>query len=686
MSRIVAGVLLLVLALICWSPSRPAHAAEPEVAVRRFALLVGANDGGTEREQLRYAATDAELLGKALLELGGVEAADRVVLVDPDVAALEQGFATMQAKIERAKQAGARVQFFFYYSGHSDETGLLLGGVHFDYKRLRNLIDKVSADVRIGVLDSCSSGAFTRFKGGKKQAPFLVGSAAQVQGHAYLTSSSADEAAQESDRIGGSFFTHFLVTGLRGAADFDGDRQVTLNEAYQFAFDETLARTETTAGGPQHAAYDIQLAGTGDLVMTDLRKTSAKLEIAGDVAGRLYVRDRRGKLAAELFKPKDAGSVTLALEPGKYAVTIDDGRNLHRADVEVRSNKTATLEFESLEGVPIEGTRTRGDQADRGPTPPPGGYTRVPFNIGVAPRAELNVGFGRGRIVNNLSASIAATGVAGVDGVQVALGAVWTTDYLRGVQAAVGATIALGDAAGLQTATGVMITRGHLRGAQMGGAFTHAGRLSGMQLAAVNSVGFGRGAQFGLVNISKGKFEGVQIGLVNYAEQADASIALVPITKEGGVRVDAWTSDVQLIHAGIKLRALKTYALLSGGVHPIGPESARSWSLGFGFGGPLVWRRVFSLELDNVVGIVNPGLRITRSPLFLDTLRLSVAYRPLPRFAIWAALTYNLLLDFDSRSDGSLRPGYAWQTQATTPSEHGVGLKLWPGFAVGFEF
>ncbi|HVI03414.1 MAG TPA: caspase family protein, partial [Enhygromyxa sp.] len=337
MSRIVAGVLLLVLALICWSPSRPAHAAEPEVAVRRFALLVGANDGGTEREQLRYAATDAELLGKALLELGGVEAADRVVLVDPDVAALEQGFATMQAKIERAKQAGARVQFFFYYSGHSDETGLLLGGVHFDYKRLRNLIDKVSADVRIGVLDSCSSGAFTRFKGGKKQAPFLVGSAAQVQGHAYLTSSSADEAAQESDRIGGSFFTHFLVTGLRGAADFDGDRQVTLNEAYQFAFDETLARTETTAGGPQHAAYDIQLAGTGDLVMTDLRKTSAKLEIAGDVAGRLYVRDRRGKLAAELFKPKDAGSVTLALEPGKYAVTIDDGRNLHRADVEVRS-------------------------------------------------------------------------------------------------------------------------------------------------------------------------------------------------------------------------------------------------------------------------------------------------------------------------------------------------------------
>ena len=167
------------------------------------------------------------MLGKALTDLGGLDKADRVVLDDPDVSALERGFSTVAAKIRQARQSGERVQFVFYYSGHSDETGLLLGGVHVDYKRLRALIDQVPADVRIAILDSCSSGAFTRFKGGKKREPFLVGAAAEVEGHAYLTSSSADEAAQESDRIGGSFFTHFLVTGLRGAADSDGDRRVT---------------------------------------------------------------------------------------------------------------------------------------------------------------------------------------------------------------------------------------------------------------------------------------------------------------------------------------------------------------------------------------------------------------------------------------------------------------------------
>jgi uncharacterized caspase-like protein len=61
-----------------------------------------------------------------------------------------------------------------------------------------------------------------------------------MRGYAFLTSSSPDEVAQESDHIGASFFTHYLVSGLRGAADVTGEGKVTLNEAYQFAFNETL--------------------------------------------------------------------------------------------------------------------------------------------------------------------------------------------------------------------------------------------------------------------------------------------------------------------------------------------------------------------------------------------------------------------------------------------------------------
>ena len=70
-----------------------------------------------------------------------------------------------------------------------------------------------------------------------------------MRGHAFLTSSAADERAQESDRIAASYFTYYLVSGLRGAADINPDKRVTLQEAYQFASQETLARTERSQAG-----------------------------------------------------------------------------------------------------------------------------------------------------------------------------------------------------------------------------------------------------------------------------------------------------------------------------------------------------------------------------------------------------------------------------------------------------
>src|SRR5204863_4666070 len=133
-----------------------------------------------------------------------------------------------------------------------------------------------------------------------RRPPFMLDATTETKGHAYLTSSAATEVAQESDRIEASFFTYYLVSGLRGAADVNLDRRVTLQEAFQFAAQETLARTEQTVGGPQHAAYEFDLAGTGELVVTDVRSTQAGLVLAPELAGRIGVRDQHGDLVAEL--------------------------------------------------------------------------------------------------------------------------------------------------------------------------------------------------------------------------------------------------------------------------------------------------------------------------------------------------------------------------------------------------
>src|SRR5688572_14428859 len=141
-------------------------AAKPEEqAIRRFALIVGMNDGGKERVGLRYATEDARRISHVLEELGGVSEFDRTVLLSADRAQLESAFAALKTQVGAAR--GSIRQLVFYYSGHSDGEGLLLGSEHVRYGDLRKMIQNVGADIHIAILDSCASGALVRTKGGK---------------------------------------------------------------------------------------------------------------------------------------------------------------------------------------------------------------------------------------------------------------------------------------------------------------------------------------------------------------------------------------------------------------------------------------------------------------------------------------------------------------------------------------
>ena len=219
----------------------------------------------------------------------------------------------------------------------------------------------MGADVRIAVLDSCASGSIIRLKGGVHRAPFLSDVSTQARGHAFLTASSADEAAQESDRVGSAFFTHYLLSGLRGAADANRDQRVTLNEAYQFAYNETLQKTETSRAGAQHPAYDIQLAGTGDLVMTDLHATGSRLVLDRALAGRIYVRDSAGRLVVELRK-EPTYPVELGLESGHYSLVLDSDGRLFDGSIELPSQGRVDVTASLLTPAQPLVAMRRGDQ------------------------------------------------------------------------------------------------------------------------------------------------------------------------------------------------------------------------------------------------------------------------------------------------------------------------------------
>src|SRR5262249_51800497 len=249
-------------------------------------------------------------------------------------------------------------------------------------RTLRDQLAQIPADGRIAVLDACSSGAFTRMKSGKPRPAFLVDESSTMRGHAFLTSSSESEAAQESDRIRASYFTHYLISGFRGAADLSGDGKVTLNEAYQFAFNETLGRTVDTRGGAQHPSYDISMSGTGDVVMTDVRQTTATLVLGEDLEGRFFVRNAAQELIVELFKPRGR-RVELAVEPGAYEVRVEREKGSLIARADVTNDGRVVLDSKQFGVGPTpEPTRARGADTTARPRFAVNGRNRFEFTFG----------------------------------------------------------------------------------------------------------------------------------------------------------------------------------------------------------------------------------------------------------------------------------------------------------------
>ena len=351
--------------LSCWLLTLMANAVEAQTATRlqRYTLIVGANFGGADRPVLKYGVSDAERFARVMVDLGGVSPEHNTILKQPKLRDLIDGLDLLTRRVTDASRlagpGAARTEVIVYYSGHADEKGLLLGEDRFSYVSLRDRLDQIPADVRIAVLDACASGAFTRIKGGRARPPFLVDQSTSMRGHAFLTSSAANEVAQESDRIRASYFTHYLVSGLRGAADLSGDGRITLNEVYQFAFSETLGRTVDSKGGAQHPSYDINMSGTGDVVMTDVRQLSATLVLGEEVEGRFFVRNAAQELIVEVYKPYGR-TISLGVEPGAYEVRVEIEKTALLAKVSVADGGQLIVDRKQFNQTTVEPTRSRG--------------------------------------------------------------------------------------------------------------------------------------------------------------------------------------------------------------------------------------------------------------------------------------------------------------------------------------
>ena len=638
-------------------------------APRRFAIVVGANDGGQGRAVLRYAASDAERFSGVMQRLGGVTPADVTTLVDPSPDDVIQAFGQLQTSL---LQAEGRVEVFFYYSGHSDEQGLLLrDGQRVTYRDLRAQVDALRADVRVMVLDSCSAGALTRAKGGARRPALSIDEVNDVQGHAFLTSSSIDEVAQESDRIKGSFFTHYLITGLQGAADASSDRRVTLSEAYQFAFRETLARTESTRGGPQHAGYEIQLTGVGDLVLTDLRQTSATLAL-GPPAGRLHVHHtERRTLVAEL--EHSGQPLELHVEPGRYTLLVTSPGSLQRAFAEVREGERLTIDAADYEAIEREQTTARGDGWPAALIDPAleVTYTPIGFHFGLVTGAGSNDALASGPIRNQTFIQALVGGVGSIHGFGLAGLLGWVDGDMKGVMI-----------------TGLGGWMGELKGVGLSGVFSRVERVRGLQLSGVvNVTDRIRGLQIGLINVA-GEVEGAQLGLVNISDSPGASLGLFNYAEGGILAAELWASETSMINAGFRIGTPHFYTQLGVGLLSFAPdEASQGGEVSFAIGGRVPLGASLALDADAQASqtFTQGGWH---ADLLLTRARLAVRYELASWFALYAGASIGASLSFGA-DPTTLSEGMPRWSVYDAPGVEGIGLskiELFPGFFGGVEF
>lgn len=249
--------LLTLLTCALTSPASPARADE---AV--YAVVVGSNDApDTSLAPLRFADDDAA----RYLETLGVRAEDARILtvldadsqkLYPEIAriaraptrkALRGALDEVFAEIEAASRAGRRTVLYFVYVGHGsvgedgEGTMHLLDGRFSRSDLYQEVIARSPATVNHVVIDACNAYLMVARRGAGEPAvaraldEFLDReSLARHPNTGVLVSTTKASEVHEWARYAAGVFSHEVRSGMAGAADVDGDGEVSYDEIRAF--------------------------------------------------------------------------------------------------------------------------------------------------------------------------------------------------------------------------------------------------------------------------------------------------------------------------------------------------------------------------------------------------------------------------------------------------------------------
>jgi uncharacterized caspase-like protein len=152
--------------------------------------------------------------------------------------------------------AGRNDAIIFYFSGHgaknafvtqeyngaaANNRGLLL------HEEIRQVFESSQAKYKYIIADACHSGSWTtkdiRSAAATEQQYYQTFEMAQG-GFVLLLSSMSDEYSLEESGIRQGIFSHFLIRGLKGEADANKDRVVSVVELFEYVESNVVQSTK----------------------------------------------------------------------------------------------------------------------------------------------------------------------------------------------------------------------------------------------------------------------------------------------------------------------------------------------------------------------------------------------------------------------------------------------------------
>ncbi|MCL2230458.1 MAG: caspase family protein [Treponema sp.] len=544
-NRLIFGIVCVIIAnfavnsLFAEDPGRP---------TRRFGVFIGSNSGGLERDMLNFTVNDARYIQNAVVEMRIVDRADSFLISEPNIGEIDARFDELYQLVTAAKAVNMRTEIIFYYSGHSDEEGLMINREKYKFGDLRERLTGIPADMHIVIMDVCASRAYSAVRGGGRNYPFAA------DGFVFLTSISENETVKESNRIEASLYTHSLITGLRGVADFDGDGHVTISELNRFVNAESLVRPELALLGIQRSSFDIQTRGPGGHVLTDVTRITVGIIFDADLIGRISIRNSHNLLVADFNKTERL--IEMGLVPGRYRLTMEHNEKYLFAEVTLTQRNRAQISLADFTALDPEDNVTI--------------YTFF-YNETYEPFPFPTIGFINRAVGDHRDIQIGLVNL--------------TTENLTGFQAAF-FNMTGGGFTGFQS--GFINAVGLDFNGFQSGFINSNGNTSGFQAGFVNTnFGNTNGFQAGFVNVSAKIMTGIQVGFFNYAESYESGIPIgvINIIENGGYRsVEYSISNFSIFNLSFKLGLERFYTIFAASYEDAGDFTWENISVGLGFG------------------------------------------------------------------------------------------------------